>query len=101
MQIRGIVPWVFAQKRRRAPVLAEKAQQNANRGRLPRAIGAQKAMHLTGGDAQVQSVERSDPTEVLGEVGNVDSSQNLFTILVGSIGLLVLRHIDGKSSRDS
>jgi hypothetical protein len=31
----------------------------------------------------------------------VDSSQNLFTILAGSIGLLVLRHIDGKSSRDS
>jgi hypothetical protein len=65
-------PRVAAQKTRKAGVGAEESEQHADRRRLPRAVGAEEAVHLALGNVEVEAVERPHAPEGLDETGGRD-----------------------------
>ena len=63
----GVDPRVAAEQSGRAFIGADQAQQRADGGRLPCAVGPQEAVHLAAGDGQIESVESPGCAEMLDE----------------------------------
>jgi hypothetical protein len=57
---------------RLARVGTEQAEQHADRGGLARAVGAEEAVHLPGGNLEVEAVERPGRAEGLRQAGGRD-----------------------------
>jgi hypothetical protein len=70
VQPRGVAPGVAAQQPGGAG--AEQAQQDADGGDLPHAVGAQEAVHLTGVDGKLQALQRARAAEPLAQAGHQD-----------------------------
>jgi hypothetical protein len=68
----GVAPGVAAEHHGRARVGAQQAEQQADRGGLARAVGAEEAVHLPGGNLEVEAVERPGRAEGLRQAGGRD-----------------------------
>ena len=75
----GVIPGIGAEEPGAPVVGADHAQQDAQGGGLARAVGAEEARHLTGGDAQIQAVQGAGgaaaPAEALGQAHDVDGGR--------------------------
>ena len=67
MQLDGVRPRIAAQQADLAGVGAQEAEQDADGGRLARAVGTEEAVHLARLHGEVESVERADVAEGLDE----------------------------------
>ena len=67
MQRHRVAPGVTAEQAGLTGVGSEEAEQDADRGRLPRAVRPQEAVHLTRRDGELEAVERPRRAEGLHE----------------------------------
>ena len=58
MELDGVAPRVAAEQLDPAAVRPQQAEQHPDRGRLAGTVGPEEAVHLAGGDAKIQTVER-------------------------------------------
>ena len=58
VQRHGVVPWVMPQQGNLPAVGAQQPEENADRGRLPRAIRSEEAVNLARLDTELEMVER-------------------------------------------
>ena len=72
MQLDRVAPRVAAEQPDRAGVGAQQAEQDADGGGLAGAVRAEEAVHLSGGDRQVEPVEGLGGAEGLVQPLNVD-----------------------------
>ncbi len=71
-RVRMIGPGVVAADPGGAPVRVQQPQEDADRGRLAGAVGAQEPEDLALGDAERDVIDRADAAEVLGEPIDLD-----------------------------
>ena len=74
MQLHRFAPGVAAQEPCLPRVLADKAEQYAQRRRLARAVGSQEAVHLTTLYREVQPVQRAGLAEGLDQARHQDGA---------------------------
>ena len=72
MQRDGVPPRVAAEQGDLAPVLAQQAEQDADRGGLARAVRPEVGVHLAGAHGEVQAVKRGRLTEPLDQRVDID-----------------------------
>jgi hypothetical protein len=65
VQLGRLPPRVATEQADVTAVGAEQAKQHADGGRLARAVGAEEAVHLAGGDGEVKAIECAGPSERL------------------------------------
>src|SRR5665647_2702762 len=68
----GVVPRVPAKKGRLAAVLAQQAEQHADRRRLAGPVRPEEPVHLAASNGEVHAVERAGVPEGLGETARPD-----------------------------
>ena len=72
MQLRGLIPRVPSEESGGAGVTTDQPQQDSDRRRLSRSIGAEEAMYLTGGHLEVEPIEGPNMPEILHQTGDRD-----------------------------
>jgi len=72
MQLSGLSPRVPSEEGGGAAIMTDQPEQNPDRRRLARSIGAEEAMNLTGGHLEVEPVESPNMPEILHQTGDRD-----------------------------
>ena len=72
MQLGGVGPRVAAEQPYLTGVGAQQAEEDAQRGRLPRPVRAEEAVDLAGRHLEVELVKDHGATKGLGEPAEVD-----------------------------
>ena len=79
VQLDRVVPGVAAEQPCGAGVGAQQAEQDADGGGLPGAVGSEEAVYLAGLDREVESVECAGAAEGLDQAGDRDGCGGLWS----------------------
>jgi hypothetical protein len=77
VQRHHVAPRVAVEQAQGAAVRAQQAEQDADRRGLARPVGSQEAVHLAGGDLEVEAVERLRVAEGLAQIRDRDRGRHV------------------------